>query len=258
MELNQVYCMDALELCNTIADSGIQVDMILADLPYGITDCSWDSVIPLAPMWEAFRRVITAAGAIVLTASQPFTSELVTSGRDLFKYDWVWEKSHASNPFNAKNKPMKRHEDVLVFSYGATANGARTRMTYTPQGLVPANVAVKGGAGRKTGHAIGFGRPSHKDEYVQAFTNYPDSVLEFPNASQTVHPNQKPVALFEYLIRTYTQEGALVLDPCVGSGTTAIAARNCNRQFIVGDISPEFVALTERRLAEPYSLPMFD
>ena len=253
MELDSVHHIDLLTLCGMCDPQSI--DMILCDLPYGTTACSWDKIIPLEPMWEQFKRAIKPRGAIVLTASQPFTTKLIASNIHMFKYEWIWVKTKPSDHINAKNKPMKRHENVLVFSNGTTANKSPNRMTYIPQGITKINErSYRPNRDVGLSHILGQ-RPSHKKEWVQELTNYPSSILTFANPNNdTIHPTQKPVPLFEYLIRTYTQEGEIVLDPCVGSGTTAIACINTGRRYIVGDSDVTWTNATEQRLknTNPY------
>jgi site-specific DNA-methyltransferase (adenine-specific) len=225
--------------------------MVLCDLPYGTTACKWDSVIPFERLWAQYRRIIKPAGAIVLTAAQPFTAALLMSAVDLFKYALVWEKSRALGFTNAKNKPMNKHEDILVFSFGTCANRSDRRMVYNPQGLVPYGKVVSGikdCAADRGGHH--FARPSHQAERIQEFTNYPTSVLKVSNEGKTVHPTQKPVALWEYLIRTYTNEGDLVLDNCCGSGTTGVACLRSNRHYIQFDNNWEYCELAIERAEE--------
>jgi site-specific DNA-methyltransferase (adenine-specific) len=204
-------------------------------------------------MWEQFRRVTKLRAAIVLTASQPFTSKLIMSNPHMFKYEWIWVKTKASDHINAKNKPMRRHENVLVFSNGTTANKSLNRMPYNPQGTVAISEwTYRPNRDVGLSHILGT-RPSHKKGWIQELTNYPSSVLNFANPNNDLlHPTQKPVALFEYLIRTYTQAGDVVLDCCVGSGTTCIAARNTGRHFLACDSSPEYVELANKRLAKPW------
>jgi len=220
---------DCLEKMTEIPDGS--VDMVLADPPYGTTACQWDSIIPLEPMWEQLKRVIKPNGAIVMTASQPFTTTLIASNMKMFKYCWVWEKSKKTGHVHAKNKPMKSHEDVVVFSNGNTLHKGQSenRMTYNPQGLtnIEPKVRKKGGA---TDAVMGV-RPSHRDT-IQTKSGYPASVLKIGSEGKTVHPTQKPVALMEYLIKTYTNEGETVLDFTMGSGTTGVACLNTNRNFI--------------------------
>jgi site-specific DNA-methyltransferase (adenine-specific) len=219
MELNVVYNEDCLEGMNRIDDKSI--DMILCDLPYGTTACKWDTIIPFEPLWEQYERIIKDKGAIVLTASQPFTSKLVVSNIELFKYSWIWEKDQGVNFQLVNYQPLKLHEDILVFS--------KKTHNYYPQGLLPCSInknnKFKGG---NLGHC---GSEKKRKEYEQKFTNYPKSIIKF-NKERGLHPTQKPVELFEYLIKTYTKEGDIVLDNCMGSGTTAIACMNTNRNFI--------------------------
>ena len=224
---------DCLERMKEIPDGS--VDMILADPPYGTTACKWDSIIPLEPMWEQLKRVIKPNGAIVLFGAEPFSSTLRLSNIDWFKYDWVWHKSRALGFTNAKNKPMNKHEVISVFSGGTTANRSARKMPYNPQGLLPYGKTVNGIKACAADASAGghrFARPSHQPKRVQEFTNYPTSVLEFRNEGSTVHPTQKPVELMEYLIKTYTQEGEMVLDFVMGSGTTGVACVNTGRKFI--------------------------
>lgn len=241
---------DCLELMKQIPDGS--VDMILCDLPYGTTACPWDSVIPFASLWSEYRRIISSNGAIVLTASQPFSSALTMSAIDLFKYSLVWEKSRATGHVHAKNKPMKKHEDVLVFSPGTTVHASQSssRMTYNPQGLMRKDIPTI----RKNGgssDAVMSARPSHKD-CIQEFTGYPVSVLVFSSESKTVHPTQKPVALMEYLIRTYTNEGMTVLDNCMGSGTTGAACASTGRNFIGIEMDEKYFEIAKNRVESAY------
>lgn len=242
MNLDTITCADIFDLCATVPDGA--VDMILCDLPYGTTACSWDTVIPFEPMWKAFKRIIKPRGAIVLTASQPFTSALVMSNPGMFRYEWVWQKIHANNFVRCNREPQKLHENILVFSERDTkyfpilSEGKPYKFNKTNPRLVKMRASggkTKGVSGVNNGH------------------RHPISIIRFPIGPK-VHPTQKPVALFEYLIRTYTQPGELVFDPCCGSGTTAIAARRCERHFVCGDSSPEYVAIANERLqnTDPY------
>lgn len=212
------------------------VDMILCDLPYGTTACKWDSVIPFDRLWEQYRRIAKCNAAIVLTASQPFTTALISSNMNEFKYCWVWEKSRFANQMLAKVQPLKIHEDVVVFSNG--------KPPYNPLGLVEVNKTTKQGA-RVTDNNGGGTRTT---EYVQTHTNYPRSILRVPSEGKTVHPTQKPVALMEYLIRTYTNEGETVLDNCMGSGTTGVACKNTGRNFIGIERDPEYFKIAQSRI----------
>lgn len=222
---------DCLELMPSIPAGS--VDMVLCDLPYGTTQNKWDSVLPLDRLWAEYWRV--CRGAVVLTASQPFTASLVSSAIKYFKHSWVWEKSAATGHLNAKRMPMKLHEDVLVFAVGASL--------YNPQGLAQFGQTV-----RRGGNGTNFGG-SGKENF-QEFTNYPRSILRFPHEAKPVHPTQKPVALMEYLIRTYTNPGDTVLDNTMGSGTTGVACVNTGRNFIGIEMDAEYFAIAEARIAE--------
>jgi site-specific DNA-methyltransferase (adenine-specific) len=244
LNLDTIHEADLFDLCGRMGDQS--VDMILADLPYGTTACSWDTVIPFEPMWAAFRRIIKPRGAIVLTASQPFTSALVMSWPQGFRHEWIWEKSLATGYLNANIAPMKSHESALVFGVGG--------VDYFP-------VMERGRSYRATSGAVG----GHvRDKTVGGYVTindgarFPRSIIPVNSAIDPIHPTQKPVALFEYLIRTYTQPGELVFDPTAGSGTTAVAARNTGRHYIVGDSSAEYVAIMRERLGKPYTLPMLE
>jgi len=237
--LNKVAQGDCLVVMREIPDKS--VDMILCDLPYGTTACKWDTVIPFEPLWAEYERVIKDGGAIVLTASQPFTSVLVASNIKRFKYSWVWQKSRAANGPIARYQPLKYHEDILVFGKGKT--------TYNPQGIVYIGKEVtQGGKGSQV-----IAGQERATKYIQQYTNYPSTIQTFKNEGKTVHPTQKPVTLFEYLIRTYTNEGEIVLDNCLGSGTTAVAAINTNRQFIGIEREQEYVAIANQRIIDAYT-----
>lgn len=246
----ELYQGDCLEIMKTIPDKS--VDLILCDLPYGTTALEWDIIIPFEPLWTEYKRLIKDKGAIVLTSVQPFTTKLIESNYDMFKYCWVWEKSRNSGIFNAKNKPLAFHEDVCVFSFGTTANKSPNRMNYYPHGLIEVNRKERcNTSGRKrAGASFSPGRPSHKDTIIQTHTNYPRSIIKIPNHNGgSVHPTQKPVELMEYLVRTYTQDGDTVMDNCMGSGTTGVACVKVgNRKFIGIEMNPEYFKIAENRI----------
>ena len=220
---------DCFDVFPYIADKS--VNLILCDLPYGTTACKWDSILPFDKLWKEYERIIADNGAIVLTASQPFTSALIMSNPILFKYCWIWQKSKVGNIFNCKNAPQKNYEDIAVFSKASIANGSKVLMKYNSQGLIKVEKTRSNISKGRKDTTIGI-RPSRLDnEYIQEFTNYPKQILQFNN-EQGLHPTQKPVALFEYLIKTYTNEGDIVLDNCAGSGTTAVACINTDRYCI--------------------------
>ena len=229
-----LYLGDCLEVMAGLPDAS--VDMILCDLPYGTTACKWDTVIPFEPLWAQYRMVAKRNAAIVLTASQPFTTALIASNMRGFKYEWIWRKSNGANFTHAKNMPIKFHENVVVFSDAPIGHhvqlGAR-RMAYNPQGLRKVDKVWSRPRKYENGH--GLKRESHKLDRVLEFEGYPTSILDFPNSDNRergLHPTQKPVALMEYLIRTYTNEGETVMDNCMGSGTTGVACANSVRRFI--------------------------
>ncbi|QIG75245.1 modification DNA-methylase protein [Rhizobium phage RHph_Y52] len=221
------------------------VDMILCDLPYGTTACAWDSVIPFEPLWREYRRVTKPNAAIVLTAAQPFTTALIASNFDMFKYCWIWRKSRASNQTMAKTQPLRIHEDIVIFSKMSAHNMALQKMAYYPQGLQRVNKLTK--QGQKISENLGEKR-SRPSEYFQEWGNYPKSIIECSSEGNTIHPTQKPVALFEYLIRTYTNPGDTVLDNCAGSGTTAIAAINSDRGYICIEKDAEYYRRATERV----------
>ena len=257
IELNKIYNEDCLQGMKKIPDGS--VDMILCDLPYGTTACAWDEIIPFKPLWEQYERVIKDNGAIVLTASQPFTSALTMSNPNLFKYEWIWEKNRTVGFLNAKNAPLKKHESVLVFSKGTIANGSKRRMNYFPQGLKVIN-KVKNSVKQNNDTVVGS-RPSRNKPYIAKHSGYPNSILNFNNESKQLHPTQKPVALFEYLIKTYTNEGDTVLDTCAGSFTTAVACDNTNRNWICMEKEEEYCNIGLTRIndnRERLSLPLLD
>ena len=235
---------DCLEVMKDIPDESN--DMILCDLPYGTTACSWDTIIPFEPLWEQYKRIIKDNGAIVLTASQPFTTKLINSNIELFKYEWIWERSRTVGFLNAKNAPLKKHENVCVFSKGKTANCNKNNMVYNPQGLIEINKVKK--SVKQSDDTVVGNRPSRNKDYVAKYTGYPTSIIKFNNENKQIHPTQKPIELCEYLIKTYTNENELVLDNCRGSGSTGVACINTNRNFIGIELSQEYFNIAKERI----------
>ena len=219
---------DCLEEMKKIPDGSI--DLVLTDPPYGTTACKWDTVIPLEPMWEQLKRVTKKNGAIVLFGSQPFTSALVMSNPKMFKHEWVWHKRTSANVANAKYQPLKTHENIMVFGG-----------MYKPQ-MVKGRPRMKGGKVRG-GQANGGLAPKYyfSDEY------YPVSVLDI-KTERGLHPTQKPVALMEYLIKTYTNEGEIVLDFTMGSGTTGVACKNLDRNFVGIELDKDYFEIAKERI----------
>ena len=239
IELIQGNCLEKMK---DIPDGSI--DMILCDLPYGTTKCKWDSVIPFEPMWEQLKRIIKPNGAIVLFGTEPFSSKLRLSNLRMYKYDWVWKKS-PTGFLNAKKMPMKSVENIIVF-YNKLP-------TYNPQGITKIkNKTIRNHSTKTERTQIGLSTHNGgrlRETYIQSFTGYPNQTLMFSN-DKGLHPTQKPVALLEYLIKTYTQEGETVLDFTMGSGSTGVAAKNLNRNFIGIELDPEYFKIAEKRINE--------
>lgn len=210
------------------------VDMVLCDLPYGTTRNSWDTPLPLPLLWAEYERV--CKGPVVLFAQTPFDKILGASNIQDLRYEWIWEKNRPTGFLNAKRAPLKSHENILVFS--------KNRPPYFPQGLTPCDKMTYCGTG--SSNYGGFGNTSGK--YLQQHTGYPRSVLKFPSLGTKQHPTQKPVSLLEYLIRTYSEEDAVVLDNTMGGGSTGVAARNTGRRFIGMEKDPRCFAVAWDRL----------
>ena len=237
IELNRIYNEDCLEGMKRIPDGS--VDMILCDLPYGTTACKWDSVIPFEPLWEQYRRVVKPNAAIVLTASQPFTTALIASNLHWFKYTLVWKKPQGVDPFMAKVRPLNDVEDVVVFCKGRT--------TYNPQLTTGKPYTTNRDKRPRTNQITGTAM--RETTTVNDGFRLPTRLLEFKQ-ERGHHPTQKPVALMEYLIRTYTNEGETVLDNCMGSGTTAVACINTNRNYIGFELDKDYYEASKKRLEE--------
>lgn len=229
--MNTLYHGDCLEVMATLAYRSI--DMVFCDLPYGSTQNKWDVVIPFERLWKAYGQVVKEDAALVFTSSQPFTSALVNSKLEWFKHEWIWKKNTATGHLNAKRMPMKLHENVVVFCRGVCP--------YFPQGLQPYGKITKRGH-----NGDNFGGSG--TENFQEFTNYPRSILEFALDGTKLHPTQKPVALLEYLIRTYTREDETVLDNTMGSGTTGAACANLNRNFIGIEKDEKYFQIAKERI----------
>lgn len=235
---------DCLELMKDIPDGSI--DMVLCDLPYGTTANNWDNIINFEELWEQYKRVIKTGGAIALFGSGSFTYKLIQSNEEWYKYKWIWFKNKRLNFVNAKNRPMTSYEEIMMFSNGNTANGSKIKMCYYPQGLIKKH-EVKKCHDTKFGTVAGK-RPSHKETIISEYTNYPFDVLQFDCEPNPIHPTQKPIALLEYLIKTYTKEGETVLDNCMGSGSTGIACKNTNRNFIGIELDENYFNIAKDRI----------
>ncbi len=257
---------NCLDLLLEIPDKSMQ--MILTDLPYGTTNCEWDgvlknmdkytqkSIIDLEKLWLQYERIIKDDGAIVLTASQPFTSVLVTSNPELYKYNWIWKKNKAANHVTVGYQPLKVHEDILIFSKAGVNTGAETPIKYNPQDVIwgeevkyRTNDVKKSGTYRYNSLKAG--------EFEVKGSNYPTTILEFDvPLKDRVHETQKPTRLFEYLIKTYTDEGDWVHDSCLGSGTTLEACMNTNRNCLGFELKDDWVEHYKKRLK--FNTPKLD
>lgn len=225
----KLYHGDCLEELHKVDDNSI--DCIITDPPYEINiNQKWDHIIPLEPMWNHLKRIIKKNRAIVLFGRNPFSSDLIQSNKERYKYQWTWVKNSPFDIFNAKLKPMSITEDILVFSNGTTANGSKNNMLYNPQGLVVHNKILDGRRGGKCKYKAA--RTSHKENHLQEFTNYPNNVLFYDKVQKGIHPTEKPIDLLEYLIKTYTSEGDTILDFTFGSCSCGEACLNTNRNFI--------------------------
>ncbi len=232
---------DCLELMKEIPAGS--VDMILADPPYGTTQNKWDSVIPFEPMWEQYRRLIKNSGVIALFGSEPFTSRLICSNLKEFKYNWIWQKNKCTGFLNAKKQPLNDHETISVFY--------KKQCTYNPQMTTAEKVYKRGFVVQQSDN---YGE---QKSFLQADNGlrYPKRIQYFDNnfTREQLHPTQKPVALLEYLIKTYTNEGDIVLDNTMGSGTTGVACVNLNREFIGIELDENYFKIAEKRIKEAQS-----
>lgn len=249
MEFDYIKCGNCLELMKELPDKSI--DLILCDLPYGTCASDWDKALPMDLLWKQYERIIKPNRAIILFAQQPFTSLLITSNLDLYKYNWVWEKDNATNFMNSHYQPMKITEDICVFGTGATSYSKNENMIYNPQfeqgmpytitsGKQKENSAVVRG---KNGRMSAGGYTTESDG-----RRYPKNLIKFNRDKDKLHPTQKPVKLLEYLIKTYSNESDIVLDNCMGSGTTCVAAKNTNRHYIGFELNDEYFDIAEKRL----------
>jgi DNA modification methylase len=225
---------DCLEKMKEIPDKS--VDMVLTDPPYGTTACKWDSVIPFEPMWEQLKRIIKDKGAVLLFGAEPFSSFLRVSNIDMFKYDWIWQKTKASGHLNAKKMPMRSFEIISVFSNKAC--------NYYPQGLLYGEFDNGRKAHNKQADIYG----KQKTPKSASASNYPKDILTFGKPHKPVHPTQKPVPLLEYLIKTYTLENETVLDFTMGSGSTGVACKNLNRNFIGIERDEKYFEIAKNRI----------
>lgn len=237
---------DCLDIMPNLPDGS--VDLVLCDLPYGITACRWDSQIPLAPLWHEWERLIRPDGAIVLFATQPFTTVLISSRIELYRYSWVWIKEKGSNFQLANIQPLKRTEDVCVFSKAKSANGATPCLRYFPI-LEDREIPLKYGGGKHIGGDL-LHSHSMKELNKTYTTRHPTNILCYTKnyGQENYHPTQKPEALLSYLIRTYTKKGETVLDNCMGSGSTGVACVETDRSFIGIEKDANYFKIAQERI----------
>lgn len=241
MNTMELYNGDCLELMKNIPDGS--VDLVLTDPPYGTTACKWDSVIPFEPMWEQLNRIIKPNGAICLFGSEPFSSALRMSNIKNFKYDWIWEKSKATGHLNVKKQPLRKYETISVFY--------KKQPTYNPQGLIKKEhpTISKGDRGKKGNGSSGECYGLAIRDSLQEYENYPKNIIAFNvDTKAEFHPTQKPIAMLEYLIKTYTSEGETVLDFTMGSGSTGVACINTGRSFIGIELDPGYFEIAQKRI----------
>ena len=249
----QVLHGDCLELMRDIPDRSI--DMILCDLPYGTTACKWDVIIPFEPLWEQYKRIVKPNAAIVLFGKEPFSSFLRVSNISMFKYDWIWKKDTKSNFLQADYQPLNNVEIISVFSsaYARTFpknDTTHISMTYNPQMTEGDCYRIPSSSSTTQIFSINHKNGVYRHRQKDTTKRFPFNILEFKTDKNRLHPTQKPVALFEYLIKTYTNEGDLVLDNCAGSGTTAVACLNTNRDYILMEKEEEYFDIINQRIAE--------
>ena len=240
---------DCLELMKTIPDKSI--DMVLTDPPYGTTSNKWDSVIPFKPMWEQLNRIIKDNGNILLFGSGKFAIKLSLSNEDDFKYFLYWIKSRPFGCLQCANKPMDVVENILVFSKGVIGHKSlcKNRMTYNPQGIIyNGKKIVSENFAKNRSPTLGGPKPNQIGAEYECYSNYPNNILKFDSVSKTLHTTQKPVALLEYLIKTYSNENETVLDFTMGSGSTGVACKNLNRNFIGFELDEKYFDIAKQRI----------
>lgn len=242
MRLNYIDNCDCLEGMKAIPDGS--VDMVLCDLPYGTTGNKWDTVVPMAQLWTEYNRVCKPTAAVVLFSDEPFTSQMVRSNLVAFKYKWIWNKTRGSNFQNARFMPMKCHEEICVFY--------KRKPTYNPQFWysTPYKTTERKRSKEIEGLSGGSAAQVCAATISEDGRRYPLSILTYPRDGSRLHPTQKPVALCEYLIKTYTNPGEVVLDNCMGSGTTAVACINTGRNYIGFELDPKYHEIATKRVEE--------
>ena len=244
------YKGDCLEEMKKIQDRS--VDLILTDLPYGTTANKWDSPIDSDKLWEQYKRIIKENGIIALFAAQPFTTHLISSNFNMWRYNWIWQKESGSNFLNVSYAPLKITEDICIFSYATVGSLSKNKIRYNPQGLIEVNKEKQNNPNSKLRQTFGYGGGNNlinsDKKFIQKYTNYPSNILRYDRDKDGIHPTQKPLDLLRYLIRTYTKEGDLVLDSTMGSGSTGVAAIKEKRNFIGIELDDHYFNLAVDRI----------
>lgn len=245
IEPNNIYNGDCLDVMKDIPDNSI--DCVICDLPYGTTEAYWDSIIPLDKLWEQYLRITKETAPILLFGAEPFSTVLRMSMLDLFRYDLIWVKNKVTNYLEAKNRPMRRHEKISVFSKSKFSNGCKTKMTYNPQGLIRCDIKVHNGDSNIYGKRKCRANTTY---HKQEFTNYPSDVLYFNSDTSKLHPTAKPIDLLRYLILTYSNQNDIILDNTMGSGTTCVAAIKEKRRYIGIEKDEKYFRIANKRIEQ--------
>ncbi len=240
-DMYKLYQGDCLKIMGDIPNN--YVDLICVDLPYGSTELTWDKHIDFKCMWNIFNRILKNEGNIVLFSTQPFTTKLINSNPTMFKYEIIWVKSRPTGFANANFRPMRKHENILIFTKVSTSTAGDIHAIYNPQGLILKERKIKRSSRGYQGE-----RTNSKDEYISKYTNYPTTIWEFASEGKTLHPTQKPIPLMEEIIKTFSNENDLVLDCCMGSGSTGVACLNTNRKFIGIEKDEKYFKISCERL----------
>lgn len=251
-EIIQLYNHDCIELMRDIPSASI--DCIICDPPYGKTCLKWDKIIDFSALWDEYKRIIKPNGAIVIFGNEPFTSLLISSNTEMYRYSWVWKKESATGHLNANYKPMQITEDICVFSFGTIGSLSKNPIVYYPQGVTEVNIKKRNNPRSTWRQNKGYGGENNilnsDKPFTQKYTGYPTNILEFARDKNAVHPTQKPVALLEYLVKTYTNEGDTVLDNCMGSGSTGVACAKTGRKFIGIELDAKYFEIAKKRIIE--------
>ena len=251
MRKQEIYCGDCLDIMPSIPTES--VDMILCDLPYGTSVVHiWNKALPIEKLWEEYERIIKPNGLICLFGTQPFTSQLICSNIEMYRYMWLWKKEKPTGFLNANYKPLNAVEEIAVFSKATVGSLSKNPITYHPPTLQVIDKKKTNNPNNHWRSAMGYNSKNNQlnsdKEYTQRYTNYPTTILEFAREKEQVHPTQKPTALLEFLIQTYTDENDIVMDNCMGSGSTGVACKNTNRGFIGIEKDPKYYEIACLRM----------